>query len=224
MRSHTDITFLSVIEIAYKNTIRNRHSETPDASLLPKEIRRHFGVEKPSFCTPKFSDSLDYANRWRSPHTEPACHGDRKSFSTRCEISSPAKELDITFRLGIGIPYVTTIRNRHSEMVDTALVLRNSVQGPKFRPRACVIVHRQSYPSIRRGYLSARKSEPPARPQFGIRTLTRSVKGRIPRFPVQRKIPLRERGRGPLMRSHTDTSSLKQAELFARLSESFIRP
>ncbi|MQL86683.1 hypothetical protein Taro_019228 [Colocasia esculenta] len=35
------------------------------------------------------SDSLDYANRWRSPYTEPACHGDQKSCSTRREISSP---------------------------------------------------------------------------------------------------------------------------------------
>ncbi|MQL68535.1 hypothetical protein Taro_000867 [Colocasia esculenta] len=43
-----------------------------------------------------------------------------------------AKELGITFRTGIGIAYVTTIRNRHSETVDSALVLWNSVPGPKF--------------------------------------------------------------------------------------------
>ncbi|MQM19965.1 hypothetical protein Taro_052981 [Colocasia esculenta] len=67
-------------------TIRNRHSETPDAPILPRAIRRHFGVQKPSFRTP--NDSLDYVNRWRSPHTEPACHGDRKSCSTLREISS----------------------------------------------------------------------------------------------------------------------------------------
>ncbi|MQL73876.1 hypothetical protein Taro_006203 [Colocasia esculenta] len=53
------------------------------------EIRHRFGVQKPPFRTLKFSDSLDYANRWRIPHTEPACHGDRKSYSTRCEISTP---------------------------------------------------------------------------------------------------------------------------------------
>ncbi|MQM22903.1 hypothetical protein Taro_055962, partial [Colocasia esculenta] len=35
--------------------------------------------------------------------------------------------------------------------------------------------------------------------------------GRIRRFPVRRKIPLRERGRWLSMRSHTDTSSLKRA-------------
>ncbi|MQL79721.1 hypothetical protein Taro_012169 [Colocasia esculenta] len=34
------------------------------------------------------SDSLDYANRWRSPLAEPARLGDRKSCSTRREISS----------------------------------------------------------------------------------------------------------------------------------------
>ncbi|MQL82914.1 hypothetical protein Taro_015400 [Colocasia esculenta] len=81
------------------------------------------------------SDSLDYANRWRSPHTELPSHSDRKSCSTRREISSPVKELAITFRTGIRIAYVTTIRNRHSETVDRALVSRNSVLGPKFPPQ-----------------------------------------------------------------------------------------
>ncbi|MQL81454.1 hypothetical protein Taro_013936 [Colocasia esculenta] len=123
--------------------------ETPDAPLLPKALRRRFGVEKPSFRNlklrfyptispiPRFSgsrDSLDYANRLRSPHREPACHGDRKLCSTHREISSPAKELGITFRPGIGIAYVTTIRNRHFETVDRALVSRNSVMEPKFHP------------------------------------------------------------------------------------------
>ncbi|MQL72292.1 hypothetical protein Taro_004649 [Colocasia esculenta] len=100
------------------------------------------------------SDSLDYANRLRSPHTEPPSHSDRKSCSTRREISSPGRgygcpyiadivtpyaiELDITFRTGIGIAYVTTIRNRHSETVDKALVSRNSVPGPKFPPERVV--------------------------------------------------------------------------------------
>ncbi|MQM14183.1 hypothetical protein Taro_047112, partial [Colocasia esculenta] len=175
------------------------------------------------------SDSLDYVNRWRSPHAEPPSHSDRKSCSTRREISSPvatpsitrigggahtrsrpvtaigsrvqldarsppqrlprlsesleepthgaapsqrsevlfnstrdlllrswiwvpehrryshplrfiptplAKELDITFRTGIGIAYVTTIRNWHSETVDRAVVSRNSISGPKFAPGA----------------------------------------------------------------------------------------
>ncbi|MQL75847.1 hypothetical protein Taro_008235 [Colocasia esculenta] len=82
------------------------------------------------------SDSLYYANRWRSPHGEPPSHSDRKSCSTRREISSPANELGITFCTGIGIAYVTTIRNRHSDTVDRALVSRNSVPGPKFPPKS----------------------------------------------------------------------------------------
>ncbi|MQM23722.1 hypothetical protein Taro_056789 [Colocasia esculenta] len=80
------------------------------------------------------SDSLDYANRLRSPHTEQPSHSDRMSCSTRREISSPAKELGITFHMGIGIAYVTTIRNRHSETVDKVLVSQNSVLGEKFPP------------------------------------------------------------------------------------------
>ncbi|MQM04981.1 hypothetical protein Taro_037783 [Colocasia esculenta] len=160
---------------------------------MPQAIRCRFA---PTISPiPRFfscSDSLEYANRWRSPHTEPPTDSDRKSCSTRCEISSPvaiprvreslaepthgaaqsqrsevmfnstqdllprswiwvpehyryshplrfiptpsAKELGITFRTGIGIAHVTTIRNQHSETVDKALVLQNSVPGPKFPP------------------------------------------------------------------------------------------
>ncbi|MQM21848.1 hypothetical protein Taro_054893 [Colocasia esculenta] len=125
------------------------------------------------------SDSLDFENRWRSPHAEPPSHSDRKSCSTRREISSPAKELGITFRMVVGIAYVTTIRNRHSETDNSALVSRNSVLGPKFPPGACVLVHRLQVPPVGREYLFARGSEPPARPQFRISTSTRSVNGRI---------------------------------------------
>ncbi|MQM22889.1 hypothetical protein Taro_055948, partial [Colocasia esculenta] len=92
------------------------------------------------------------------------------------------KELGITFHTGIGIAYVTTIQNRHSETVDRALVLRNSVPGPKFPPGA---LHRLSYPPVGRRYLFARGSEPPARPQFRIGTSTRSVNGHIRRFSVR---------------------------------------
>ncbi|MQL70227.1 hypothetical protein Taro_002497 [Colocasia esculenta] len=80
------------------------------------------------------SHSLDYANCWRITHAEPPSHSDRKSRSTRREISSPAKELGITFHTGIGIAYVTTIWNRHSKTIDKALVPRNSVLGSKFPP------------------------------------------------------------------------------------------
>ncbi|MQM23916.1 hypothetical protein Taro_056986, partial [Colocasia esculenta] len=96
-----------------------------------------------------------------------------------------AKELGITFHTGIRIAYVTTIRNRHSETVDRALVSRNSVTGTKFPPGACVLVHQLSYPPVRRGYLFARGSEPPASPQFRIDTSTWSLNGHIRRFLVQ---------------------------------------
>ncbi|MQM15174.1 hypothetical protein Taro_048112 [Colocasia esculenta] len=101
-----------VIGITHKTPIRNRHSEALDealdAPLLPSAIRRHFGVENPSFRTPKLrfyltispiprffgsSNSLDYTNRWRSQHVEPPSHSDRKSCSTRREISSQVVDM-----------------------------------------------------------------------------------------------------------------------------------
>ncbi|MQL83518.1 hypothetical protein Taro_016023 [Colocasia esculenta] len=184
------ITFRTGIGISYVTTIRNRHSETVDKALVSRN-----SVPGQKSPPERVSDSLDYANRWRSPHAEPPSHSDRKSCSTRRKISSPgrgygcpniadirlprlcdslaeptrgaaqsqrsevvfnltrdllprswiwvpehrryshplwfiptpsAKELGITFRTGIGIVYVTTIRNRHSETVDKALVSRNS--------------------------------------------------------------------------------------------------
>ncbi|MQM01420.1 hypothetical protein Taro_034173 [Colocasia esculenta] len=51
--AQTGITFCLIIGIAYKTPIRNRHSETLVAPLMPQAIRRCFGVEKPSFRTPK---------------------------------------------------------------------------------------------------------------------------------------------------------------------------
>ncbi|MQM22952.1 hypothetical protein Taro_056012 [Colocasia esculenta] len=119
------ITIHTGIRIADVTTIRNRHSETVDKAMLTiSPIPRFFGS----------SDSLDYANRWRRPHAEPPSHSDQKSCSTRREIYSPEKELGITFHTGIRIAYVTTIRNRHNEMVDKALVSRNSVPWQKFPP------------------------------------------------------------------------------------------
>ncbi|MQM22081.1 hypothetical protein Taro_055129 [Colocasia esculenta] len=47
------------------------------------------------------SDSLDYANRWRSPYAEPPSHSDRKSCSTRREISSRGR--------GYGCPNIADI-------------------------------------------------------------------------------------------------------------------
>ncbi|MQL98108.1 hypothetical protein Taro_030801 [Colocasia esculenta] len=158
------ITFRTGIKIAYVTTIRNQHSETVDKALRLPRLRKSLpdptrGAAQSQRSEVVFnltrdllpsSDSLDYANRWRTPNAEPPSHSDRKSCSTRHEISSPgrgygcpniadivtpsAKELGITFRTGIKIVYVTTIRNRHSETVDRALVSRNSVPGPKFPP------------------------------------------------------------------------------------------
>ncbi|MQM15949.1 hypothetical protein Taro_048901 [Colocasia esculenta] len=153
-----DITFRTGIGIAYVTTIRNRYSETVDRALVSRNSLTISPIPR--------SDSLDYANRWQSPYAEPPSHSDRKSCSTQREISSPgrgygcpniadiftpsAKELDITFRTGIGIAYVTTIRNRYSETVDRALVSRNSVPGPKFPPERVFLVRRpNSSPGVR---------------------------------------------------------------------------
>ncbi|MQM05806.1 hypothetical protein Taro_038624 [Colocasia esculenta] len=71
-----------------------------------------------------------------------------------------AKELGITFRPGIRIAYVTTIRNRHSEAVDKVLVSRNSVLGPKFRPGATptVVPFDRTWISVRLGVGTAREA------------------------------------------------------------------
>ncbi|MQM01436.1 hypothetical protein Taro_034189 [Colocasia esculenta] len=115
--AQTGITFCSVIGIAYKAPIRNRHSEMLVAPLSPLSIRCHFGVEKPSFRTPKLqfrptistfprfscnNVSLDHVNPGRGNHTESACHGDRKLCSTRCGNSSP----DICSRGDRNVPQV----------------------------------------------------------------------------------------------------------------------
>ncbi|MQM07913.1 hypothetical protein Taro_040759 [Colocasia esculenta] len=68
--ARTGITFRSVIGIAYKTPIRNRHSEALVALYSLSNI------------------SLDYVNPWRDNHTKSTCHDDRKLCSTRCENSS----------------------------------------------------------------------------------------------------------------------------------------
>ncbi|MQL86806.1 hypothetical protein Taro_019354 [Colocasia esculenta] len=52
------------------------------------------------------SASLDYANRWRAQHTEWAYHGDRKSSSTRLEISTRGRRYGCTNIAGIVTPTV----------------------------------------------------------------------------------------------------------------------
>ncbi|MQL77792.1 hypothetical protein Taro_010210, partial [Colocasia esculenta] len=132
--------------------------------------------------------------------------GRRYGCTNIADIVTPyAKELGITFRPSIGIADVTTIRNLHSETVDRTLVSRNSVPGPKFAAERTVdraLVLRNSVPGpkfaaervfsipivvpvgVGRGYLFARRSEPPARPHFRIGTSSRSAQGRIRTFPV----------------------------------------
>ncbi|MQL68528.1 hypothetical protein Taro_000834 [Colocasia esculenta] len=117
--AQTGRTFRSVVEIAYKTPNRNRHSEAPVAPLLFLEIRCHFGVENPSFCTPKLrfqptispflwfsgsSVSLDYANRWRGYHKESVCHGNRKLCSTRHENFFPGYRFGCTIIADIVTP------------------------------------------------------------------------------------------------------------------------
>ncbi|MQL76189.1 hypothetical protein Taro_008589, partial [Colocasia esculenta] len=81
--AQTSITFRSIVRIAYKTPIRNRHSEAHVDPILPQPTNSPF---------PWFSGSnvsLDYANPWRGNHTESDWHGDRKLCSTRRKISSP---------------------------------------------------------------------------------------------------------------------------------------
>ncbi|MQM04692.1 hypothetical protein Taro_037488 [Colocasia esculenta] len=92
----TQIFVRAAIRTARESPIRNRNFEPV--------IRRRFGVEKPSFRTPKlrfrptispfprFSHcnvSLNHVNPGRGNHTESAYHGDRKLCSTRRENCSP---------------------------------------------------------------------------------------------------------------------------------------
>ncbi|MQM23280.1 hypothetical protein Taro_056344 [Colocasia esculenta] len=62
---------------AHEAPIQNRHFDPTTISPIPRILVS--------------SDSLDYANRWRSPHGEPPSHSDQKSSSTRREISSPGR-------------------------------------------------------------------------------------------------------------------------------------
>ncbi|MQM13153.1 hypothetical protein Taro_046078 [Colocasia esculenta] len=143
--------------------IQNRQSEAPVARFFLSAIRRCFRLEKPQFRNPKVrfqptistfprfscsNVSLDDMNDWWGHNTESAYDDDRKLCSTRCKNSSPVKEPGINFRPGVGVTYVTTIRNQHSQTVDKTSFLRNSVVRPKFHPRACVLVHRARTPSV----------------------------------------------------------------------------
>ncbi|MQM23002.1 hypothetical protein Taro_056063, partial [Colocasia esculenta] len=110
------ITFRSVIRIAYKTTLRNRHIETPDARLLPKAIRRRFGfIPTPSAkelgITFRSGIGIAYVTTIRNRHSE---------------------TVDMALVLWNSVPWPKF----HSR---AALVLRNSIPGPKFHLGACVI-------------------------------------------------------------------------------------
>ncbi|MQL70222.1 hypothetical protein Taro_002500 [Colocasia esculenta] len=123
----------------------NRDSETVDKALVSRN-----SVLGQKFAPERVSESLDYANRWRSPHTEPPNHSDQKSCSTRCEISSSGH--------GYGCPNIADI-NRHSETVDKALVSRNFVPGQKFRPERRLPRLRESLAEPTRGAAQSQRSE-----------------------------------------------------------------
>ncbi|MQM19527.1 hypothetical protein Taro_052534 [Colocasia esculenta] len=156
----TRISVRPANETSREAPIRNRHFDPvgtrsysdishPAPEFLSGSVRFQLTISS----IPRFSGSsasLDYANYWRGQHTESAYHENRKSFSTRLEISTPGRRYGctniadivtpsglfpplqrkywgITFCPGIGIAYVTTIRNRHSDTVDMEL-------GITFRP------------------------------------------------------------------------------------------
>ncbi|MQM02251.1 hypothetical protein Taro_035017 [Colocasia esculenta] len=133
MRSHTDTPSLK-----QATPIRNRHSEALDAPLLPQQLPRLCeslaeptrGAAQSQRTDVVFNSTRDLLPRswiWVPEHH-------RYSHPLRFMPTPSAKELGITFRTGVGIAYVTTIRNRHSETIDRALVLRNSVRGTKYPP------------------------------------------------------------------------------------------
>ncbi|MQL74610.1 hypothetical protein Taro_006994, partial [Colocasia esculenta] len=116
------ITFRTGIGIAYVTTIRNRHSETVDKALRLPRLRESLaeptsGAAQSQRSEVMFNSMRDLLPRswiWVPEHR-------RYSHPLRFIPTPSAKELGITFRTGIGITYVTTIRNRHSETIDKAL-------------------------------------------------------------------------------------------------------
>ncbi|MQM17894.1 hypothetical protein Taro_050872, partial [Colocasia esculenta] len=131
------ITFRTGIEIGYVTTIQNQHSETVDRALVLRNSasgpkfppERRLPQLRESLAEPTrraalsqrsevvFNSTRDLLPRswiWVSEH--------RRYSHPLWFIPTPsAKELGITLRTGIGIAYVTTIWNRHSETVDRAL-------------------------------------------------------------------------------------------------------
>ncbi|MQM22884.1 hypothetical protein Taro_055944 [Colocasia esculenta] len=132
------------------STVRNRLSETVDKALV--SWNSVLGPKSPlEHRLPRLRELLEEPTRGaaQSQRSEVVFNSTRDllprswiwvpkhrlySHPLRFIPTPSAKELGITFRTGIGIAYVTTIRNRHSETVHKALVSRNSVPGPKYPP------------------------------------------------------------------------------------------
>ncbi|MQL96473.1 hypothetical protein Taro_029166, partial [Colocasia esculenta] len=150
--AQTGKPFRSVIRIAYKTPIWNRHSEAYVAPFLPQAIRRRFGVEKPSFRTPKvrFQPTLfpfrrkAYVTTIRNRHSE-TVDGTLVSWnsvpgpklqSEACvlvhRLSHPLDKMRIFVRAAIGTALDAPIRNQHFDPVGTMSDSEISCPTPKF--------------------------------------------------------------------------------------------
>ncbi|MQM23190.1 hypothetical protein Taro_056253 [Colocasia esculenta] len=131
------------VETAREAPIQNRHF---DPKRLPR-LRELLAKPTHGASLPRQSEVVFNSARDLLPRSLILVLEHRRYSHPLQFIPTPsAKKLGITFRPGIRIAYVAIIRNRHSETVDRGIVSRNSVPGPKFRPGACVLVHRLSCP------------------------------------------------------------------------------
>ncbi|MQM12526.1 hypothetical protein Taro_045444 [Colocasia esculenta] len=142
-----DITFHPDIRIDYVTTIQNRHSETVDRvlisqnSILGLKFRRGACVlvHRLSYTlgrtwifvclaietareAPIQNQDFEPAPKFLSESVVAGCRCDRIRTPLLSNEHNFLLKLGITFRPDIGIAYVTTIRNKHSETVDRALV------------------------------------------------------------------------------------------------------
>ncbi|MQL85907.1 hypothetical protein Taro_018439 [Colocasia esculenta] len=169
------------IGIAYVTAIQNRHFETVDrASFLGIPFRgRNSTAERNRHFDPVGSRS----------HSEiygpaPKFHSGSVVAGCRCDAyKHPFAQTGITFRSS------TISRFPRFSGISTSLDCANrwwdshmesACHGDR---KLCSSQHENSSPG--RKFSFARRSEPPARPQFGIGTSTRSAEGRIWRFPLR---------------------------------------
>ncbi|MQL78202.1 hypothetical protein Taro_010643 [Colocasia esculenta] len=121
----------SRVQLDARSPPQNRNSETVDRALVSRNSVPGSKFPPRSVCT---STPTAVPSGRARIFIRPGVRTAREASTKNRHFDPVAKELGITFSTGIGIAYVTTIRNRHSETVDRALVLRNSVPGPKFPP------------------------------------------------------------------------------------------